>query len=222
MTNHTQSFEQGFLFDLDGVIVDTAKFHFVAWRRMANEIGIDFNEEQNEQLKGVSRRESLLKIAEWGGKSLDENEIAKYMHLKNEWYLELIETLTPADILPGADLLIKAAKAAGIGIALGSASKNAVPILERIGMLSLFDAIIDGNHVSKSKPDPEVFLKGAEALGCSAQQSIVFEDSVAGIEAAKTASMKSIGIGTQDVLKSADIIVSDLSEITITKALSLL
>lgn len=222
MTNHTQSFEQGFLFDLDGVIVDTAKFHFVAWRRMANEIGIDFNEEQNEQLKGVSRRESLLKIAEWGGKSLDENEIAKYMHLKNEWYLELIETLTPADILPGADLLIKAAKAAGIGIALGSASKNAVPILERIGMLSLFDAIVDGNHVSKSKPDPEVFLKGAEALGCSAKQSIVFEDSVAGIEAAKTASMKSIGIGTQDVLKSADIIVSDLSEITITKALSLL
>jgi beta-phosphoglucomutase len=222
MTNHTQSFEQGFLFDLDGVIVDTAKFHFVAWRRMANEIGIDFNEEQNEQLKGVSRRESLLKIAEWGGKSLDENEIAKYMHLKNEWYLELIETLTPADILPGADLFIKEAKAAGIGIALGSASKNAVPILERIGMLSLFDAIVDGNHVSKSKPDPEVFLKGAEALGCSVQKSIVFEDSVAGIEAAKTASMKSIGIGTEDVLKNADIIVSDLSEITITKALSLL
>lgn len=218
----SQHFTTGFLFDLDGVIVDTAKFHFVAWRRLANHLGIDFNEEQNEQLKGVSRRESLLKIAEWGGISLTDNELETYMKLKNDWYLELIETLTPADILPGADAFIIAAKEQNIGIALGSASKNAVMILERIGMLNLFDAIVDGNHVSKSKPDPEVFIKGAQALGCSAEMSIVFEDSVAGIEAANTASMKSIGIGTADVLTEAQIVVADLSQLSLSKALSLL
>lgn len=217
-----QSFTQGFLFDLDGVIVDTAKFHFVAWRRLANELGIDFNEEQNEQLKGVSRKESLLKIAAWGGIELSEDDLSKYMALKNEWYLELIETLTPADILPGADTFIKDAKAQGIGIALGSASKNAVPILKRIEMIDLFDEIVDGNHVSKSKPNPEVFLKGAEALGCKNEQCIVFEDSTAGVEAANTANMKSIGIGTEDVLIEADIVVPDLTHIPLTKALSLL
>lgn len=216
------NFTTGFLFDLDGVIVDTAKFHFVAWRKLANHLGIDFTEEQNEQLKGVSRRESLLKIALWGGKNLTEHELEIYMKLKNDWYLELIETLTPADILPGAEAFIIEAKKQNIGIALGSASKNAVMILDRIGMLDLFDAIIDGNKVSKSKPNPEVFIKGAQALGCSPQMSIVFEDAVAGIEAAKSASMKSIGIGTADVLTEAQIVVADLSQLSLSKALSLL
>ncbi len=201
---------QGLLFDLDGVIVDTAKFHFLAWRKMANALGFDFNEEQNEQLKGISRKESIARILAWGGKTLPQPEVEKYMSLKNDWYLQMIETLTPNDVLLGADEFIKASKAQGYKIALGSASKNAKPILDKLQLTFLFDALIDGNAVSASKPNPEVFLKGAEALHLAPQHCLVFEDAIAGIEAAHNGGMLAVGIGEASVLTGADAVYANL------------
>ena len=148
---------KGFLFDLDGVIVDTAVFHFQAWRRLAQKLGDDFTEEQNEQLKGVSRVDSLKKIIEWTGATVSDEEFQTLMVEKNEWYLELVEGLGPQDALPGALNFLQTAYDQGIKIALGSASKNAPMILEKLGITPLFTAIIDGNNVVNGKPHPEVF-----------------------------------------------------------------
>ena len=211
-----------FLFDLDGVIVDTARFHFIAWRKLANNLGFDFSEEQNEALKGVSRRESLLKIANWGGIALSESEIASLMELKNNWYLDLIETLTPKDILYDSDKFIADAKSIGVLIGLGSASRNAIHILERIGMKELFDTIVDGNNVRVSKPDPEVFLRGAENLEVEPARCLVFEDSVSGLQAANLAGMKSIGIGDVASLRIANLVVSDLRHLNINELIALI
>jgi len=210
---------QGLLFDLDGVIVDTAKFHFLAWRKMANELGIDFNEVQNEQLKGISRKESMARILAWGNIELPQDDVEKYMKLKNEWYLEFIETVTPEDVLPGADVFIKNAKAEGYKIALGSASKNAIPILNKLSLTPLFDALIDGNVVTVSKPNPEVFLKGAEALHLAPENCIVFEDAIAGIEAAHIGNMKVVGIGEANVLDKADAVYENLDGISMSNIL---
>lgn len=210
---------KGLLFDLDGVLVDTAKFHFLAWRRMANELGFDFNEAQNEQLKGISRKESIARILEWGNVVLAPAEIEKYMTLKNDWYLEFIQTVTPSDVLPGADVFIRDSKKRGYKIALGSASKNAKPILNKLALTPLFDAFIDGNVVSASKPNPEVFLKGAQALQLLPENCLVFEDAIAGIEAAHNGGMKAVGIGEADVLSQADIVFENLSGISISHIL---
>ncbi|MEZ4905117.1 MAG: HAD hydrolase-like protein [Spirosomataceae bacterium] len=149
---------QAFIFDLDGVIVDTAHFHYQAWRRLANEkLGFDISIEFNESLKGISRTESLERILAHENQQLDEATKLSYATLKNQWYVELINQMTPDDILPGAREFLTKARLAGIKIALGSASKNARPILQLTGILDDFDAIIDGTVVSKSKPDPEVF-----------------------------------------------------------------
>ena len=211
---------KGLLFDLDGVLVDTAKFHFLAWRKMANELGIDFSHEQNEELKGVSRKNSILKIIAWGGIELTDEEIERFMALKNEWYLEHVNQITPNDVLPGADDFIKEAKAAGLKIALGSASKNAVPILNHLKLTSLFDAIVDGNVVTASKPDPSVFLTGAEALHLKPEECLVFEDAKAGVEAAHAGGMKAIGIGEASVLGEAEFVMPGFEGITLNELLS--
>jgi beta-phosphoglucomutase len=204
---------KGFLFDLDGVIVDTAVFHFQAWRRLAQKLGGDFTEEQNEQLKGVSRVDSLKKIIEWTGATVSDEEFQTLMVEKNEWYLELVQGLGPQDALPGALNFLQTAYDQGVKIALGSASKNAPMILEKLGITPLFTAIIDGNNVVNGKPHPEVFLKGAEALGLEPSECVVFEDSIAGVQAAKTGGMSSVGIGNAETLQ-ADIHFNALGDTT--------
>ena len=204
---------KGFLFDLDGVIVDTAVFHFQAWRRLAQKLGGDFTEEQNEQLKGVSRVDSLKKIIEWTGATVSDEEFQTLMVEKNEWYLELVQGLGPQDALPGALNFLQTAYDQGVKIALGSASKNAPMILEKLGITPLFTAIIDGNNVVNGKPHPEVFLKGAEALGLEPSECVVFEDSIAGVEAAKAGGMSSVGIGDAETLQ-ADIHFTALGDTT--------
>lgn len=205
---------EGFLFDLDGVIVDTAVYHYQAWKRLANELGFDIDEEFNEKLKGISRIDSLLLILEHGNVQLTEQEIQELATKKNEWYLELIDKMTPDEILPGVKDFFDDFKKVGIKCALGSASKNAPAILEKIGLLSYFDAIVDGNSVSKSKPDPEVFELGAKLLGLPNEKCIVFEDALAGVQAAKSANMKAVGIGDVKVLTNADIVISTFENLT--------
>jgi beta-phosphoglucomutase len=202
---------RGFLFDLDGVLVDTAQYHFLAWQRMAAELGIHFGEAENEQLKGVSRAESLNRILAWGGKTLSDAEKQHWMTLKNDWYLELVRGMPADDYLPGAHEFLRASRAAGIKVALGSASKNAPLILERLGWIPLFDALVDGNVVTASKPDPEVFLEGARRLGLKPEECVVFEDSEAGVEAARRGGMKVVGIGQG---LDADLLVTGLDRLT--------
>lgn len=204
---------KAFIFDLDGVIVDTAKFHFVAWRRLANELGFDFTEHQNEQLKGVSRKESLDLILSWGGVTLSDEDKELWMTRKNDWYLALVNTMTADDILPGTLDFLNQLKANHIKIGLGSASKNAVMILERVGILNYFDSVMDGTKTTKSKPDPEVFLKAAEELGVTPTEAYVVEDAEKGVQAAKRGGFQCLGIGTKEVLVEADIVVTGLDKV---------
>lgn len=204
--------KKGFIFDLDGVIVDTAKYHFLAWQNLAKSIDIDFTHKQNEQLKGVSRVKSLEKILEWGNKTISEELFASLMGKKNEEYLSFIAKMTDEEVLPDVPKILDYLIAQKQPISLGSASKNARPILEKVHLLSKFDAIVDGNDVSKAKPNPEVFLIAAQHLNMKPEDCIVFEDSVAGVQAANAANMISIGIGEKDVLHEADYIFSDFTE----------
>lgn len=201
------------LFDLDGVIVDTAKYHYLAWKRLADELGFVFTEHDNERLKGVSRVRSLEILLEIGGLSPSEEEKAIMATRKNEWYVDYIKSMDASEILPGVTDFLASLKANGIKIALGSASKNAGMILTNIGMLDAFDAIIDGNKTSEAKPDPEVFLLGAQALGVAAEECVVFEDAEAGVEAALRANMHVIGIGSPDQLGAADFTISKFTEL---------
>ncbi|GAB3509808.1 beta-phosphoglucomutase [Emticicia fontis] len=201
---------KAFLFDLDGVIVDTAIYHYQAWKQMANGLGFDISEEFNEKLKGVSRMESLDIILAHGGVELSDEEKLSLATKKNENYLNLVSKMSPEDILPGVSDFFVQVKKENIKTALGSVSKNARLILERIGMLDDFDAIIDGTKIAKGKPDPEVFLKGAQELNVSPNECLVFEDAVAGVEAAKKGGMKAVGIGKKEVLTNADIVLENL------------
>lgn len=205
---------KGFIFDLDGVIVDTAKYHFLAWRNLANSLHIDFSHEQNEQLKGVSRIKSLEKILNWGGISISAVEFENLLVQKNEEYLSYISKMDESEILPDTERILNFLIDYQQGIALGSASKNAVPILEKINLLDKFECIVDGNSVIKGKPNPEVFLKAADGLQVSPEDCIVFEDSIAGIQAANAADMLSIGIGEKEVLGEADFVFKDFTEIS--------
>jgi beta-phosphoglucomutase len=205
------------IFDLDGVIVDTAVYHYKAWKRLADELGIDFTEHDNERLKGVSRVRSLEIILELGHVTKTPEEQQALATRKNDWYVEMINRMTPAEILPGAKEFLETCRAAGIKTALGSASKNSSTILNKIGLSRLFDTIVDGNHVSKAKPDPEVFLKGAEALGVTPAECVVFEDAIAGVEAAINGGMKVVGIGLPEVLCEANIVVSGLDKMSLEK-----
>ncbi|MCF1190931.1 beta-phosphoglucomutase [Mangrovimonas sp. AS39] len=206
--------KKGFIFDLDGVIVDTAKYHFLAWKNLANNMGVDFTEIQNEQLKGVSRVKSLEKILNWGNKSVSEEEFMELMAIKNEEYLGYINKMTEEEILPDVPKILSFLQEENQGIALGSASKNARTILNKVKLFSVFETIVDGNDVSKAKPNPEVFLIGAQKLGLDQHDCIVFEDSVAGIKAANNAGMISIGIGDKDILHEADYVFKDFTEIS--------
>ena len=199
------------LFDLDGVLVDTAKYHYQAWKTIAAALDFELTSEQNEHLKGVSRVDSLHKIVRWAGKDIDPQQFEQYLHEKNENYLELIEEVRPKDALPGVLSFLEALQKNQIPIGLGSASKNARPILDRLGITSFFDAIIDGNDVTNSKPNPEVFLKGAKALSVEPTNCLVFEDSQAGIDAARAANMAAIAVGSSEVLKGAIHYISDFN-----------
>lgn len=205
------------IFDLDGVIVDTAIYHYKAWRRLANQLGFDFTLEQNEELKGISRIDSLKTILNWGGLNKTENEIQSLAALKNTWYVEMITKMTSNEVLPGAKEFLEKVRSNGYLTALGSASKNSELILNQIGLMHLFDVLVDGNKVTKSKPNPEVFLVGASELKVKPEECIVFEDAIAGIQAAKAGNMKAVGIGNVEVLKEADIVVAGLFEMTIEK-----
>lgn len=211
---------KGFLFDLDGVIVETAIFHYQAWKRMANELGFDISEEFNEKLKGVSRTESLEIILNHGGVELSESKKIELATKKNEWYLELVSQMTEKDILEGIPEFFEQIKQTDIKIGLGSVSKNAKMILERVGLIEQFDVIIDGTKISKGKPDPEVFLKGAEELGFAPNECLVFEDAVAGVQAAKNAGMKAVGIGKPEVLTQADVVYPNLEGVKIDEILN--
>ncbi len=195
--------KKAFIFDLDGVIVDTAKYHYLAWKKIATELGIEFTHEHNELLKGVSRVRSLDIILGLGEVDASQAQKDQWLIQKNEDYLSYLVDMDQSEILPGVMTVLEFLKTNHQPIALGSASKNARPILEKTGILSYFDAIVDGNDVSNAKPDPEVFLQAAQKLGISNENSIVFEDSVAGIQAANIASMTSIGIGEANILNEA-------------------
>lgn len=199
------------LFDLDGVVVDTAKYHYLAWKRLASCLGFDFTKEDNERLKGVSRVQSLEILLSIGNVKPSASEKLKMAADKNSWYVEYISKLDESEILPGVKSLLIELRENGIKIALGSASKNSMLILNNLKLIPYFDAIVDGNKVSKAKPDPEVFLLGARELNVLPFECVVFEDAQAGIEAAKAANMKAIGIGQKDILSKADKVFEDLS-----------
>ena len=198
------------IFDLDGVLVDTAKYHYLAWKRLANELGFDFTERENERLKGVSRMRSLEILLEVGGLEMDEATKAAAAERKNRWYVEYIEEMDESELLPGARECLLRLREKRVKIALGSASKNAPTIVARLKIKELFDAVIDGNRTSMAKPDPEVFLLGAQELGMEPAGCVVFEDAEAGLQAARAAGMYAVGIGKADVLKSADCVVAGL------------
>ena len=210
------------IFDLDGVIVDTAKYHFLAWKRIADYLGFEFTEEQNEGLKGISRLDSLRMLAQLGGITLNEKQEAKYCHTKNSYYLEYIESMGTSEILPGVKPFLHSLKSLGIKMAIGSASKNAKAILQKIGLIEFFDVIIDGNAVSRSKPDPEVFVKAATFMGCFPSESIVFEDSQKGIEAAKQGGFFCIGIGSIEHLSEADHVIPGFKGLDVNSLLEIL
>lgn len=203
--------KKAFIFDLDGVIVDTAKYHFLAWQKIASELGIEFTPEHNENLKGVSRIRSLDLILELGNIEASQEDKNKWLIQKNEDYLSYLVDMNFSEILPGVMPVLEYLKENNQGIALGSASKNARPILEKTGILSYFNVIIDGNDVTNAKPDPEVFVQAAKGLQIANENAIVFEDSVAGIQAANTAKMVSIGIGEANVLHEAQYIFKDFT-----------
>jgi len=205
---------KGVLFDLDGVLVDTAKYHYQAWSRLAESLGFTFTLEDNERLKGVSRRASLEILLQIGNVSLSEEEMENAMEQKNRNYVDMISRMTPDGILPGALELLKELREAGIRTALGSASRNSPLILEKTGLSLWLDAVVDGNRTSRAKPDPEVFLLGASDLNLSPGECLVFEDAEAGIEAARRGGMRSVGIGHPDQLGEADLVFPSLEGVT--------
>ncbi|MFC2127970.1 beta-phosphoglucomutase [Bacteroidota bacterium] len=206
---------KGFIFDLDGVIVDTAKYHYLAWKELANQLGINFTEEHNELLKGVSRVKSLEILLSVGDVKLPEEEKKKYMEQKNTRYLEYVAQMDESEILPGIKDLLEYLTTNNIPFSLGSASKNARVILKGVNLLDAFTAIVDGNDVSLAKPDPEVFLIAAKKLQLKPENCFVIEDAAAGIEAARRAKMISIGIGEEDMLGKADFLLSSTDLLTI-------
>lgn len=205
---------KGFIFDLDGVLVDTARYHYQAWRRLANELGFDLSLEQNELLKGVSRMASLDIILGIGGVKATDAEKREWARRKNDWYVQLIKAMTPDEILPNARGFVENARRMGLGTAVGSASKNTPAILGGVGLANLFDAVIDGNVTATAKPDPEVFLLAAKALGLAPGQCVVFEDAEAGVEAALAAGMRVAGIGSPRSLSRADLVIRGFAGIT--------
>lgn len=202
---------QGFIFDLDGVLTDTAEIHYLAWKKLADEEGIPFNREANEALRGVSRRASLMLII--GNRPYSEAQIQEMMERKNRYYIELIQDMTPKDLLPGAIALLDELRQAGIKIGIGSASKNARTVLERLGIVDKVDAIADGYSVQEPKPAPDLFLYAAKQLGIKPEESVVVEDATAGIDAALAAGMWAVGLGPVERVGAAHIVLPSLAGI---------
>jgi beta-phosphoglucomutase len=206
--------KKAFIFDLDGVIVDTAKFHFLAWKKLADSLNINFTHEINEQLKGVSRVRSLEIILSQGNVQASQEDKNNWLIQKNEDYLAFVHQMDKSEILPRVEEVLQFLKANHQYVVLGSASKNARPILEKVNILHYFDALVDGNDVTNAKPDPEVFLQGANQVHVAYKDAIVFEDSVAGIQAANVAGMTSVGIGEKEVLHESDFCFRDFTEMS--------
>ena len=205
---------KGIIFDLDGVICFTDIYHYRAWKQMADEEGIEFNEKINERLKGVSRAESLEIILErYEGPDLDSQQKQELMDRKNRIYLDFLSGMKPEDVEEDARRTLYELKKRGFSLAIGSSSKNTKYILEKVGLMDVFDAISDGTNITKSKPDPEVFLKAAEYLGIIPEECLVVEDAFSGIHAAKAAGMKAAGIGDASCCPEADYRISRLSEL---------
>lgn len=206
---------KGCIFDLDGVIVDTAKYHFLAWKALADKLGFEFTEEHNELLKGVSRMDSLEILLNVGGVThLTDEEKQRYAAEKNELYVSFIEQMPASEVLPNVCEFLQELRSEGIKISLGSASKNAVMILEKLDLLDAFDAIVDGRHIAKAKPDPEVFLRGAKELDLDPKDCVVFEDAQAGVKAAINAGMSCVGIGDDKILSEANFVISGFQDFT--------
>ena len=206
---------KGLIFDLDGVLVNTAKYHYLAWKQLADELGIPFTEADNERFKGVSRMTCMNILLDLGHKTMSEEEKVYYANKKNDILKDYISKLDESEVFPGVKNFLQDARDKGYLISLGSASKNAPMILERLNLTSYFDQIVDGTTVSKAKPDPEVFLQGAKRLGVPPVECIVFEDAVAGIEAAHAGDMAAVGVGSKELLPEADINILTFDGITI-------
>ena len=200
---------RGFIFDLDGVLTDTAEFHYRAWQRLADEEGLPFDRQANEALRGVSRRESLMLIL--GPRAYSEAQIQSMMERKNRYYLQAIETISPRDLLPGARDLLQEIRAAGLKSAVGSASKNAGQVIDGLGIRALLDAVADGNSVQHPKPAPDLFLHAAAQLGLPPAECVVVEDAAAGIEAAQAGGFRSVGLGPRERVGKADIVFPSLA-----------
>ena len=188
------------IFDLDGVIVDTAHYHFLAWQRLGEELGVPFDEHANEQLKGVSRMGSLEIILGWGNVQLDEEEKHRFAEKKNGWYVEYISEMGPEEILPGVNDFFDELEENNIKVAIASSSKNAGRVIDNIGFRDRIHELVDGNMVTHGKPDPELFLLSAQKLDVAPEDCVVYEDAYSGVEAANRAGMLSIGIGSAEVL----------------------
>jgi beta-phosphoglucomutase len=208
---------QAAIFDLDGVIVDTAKYHFLAWRRIAKELGLGLTQSDNEKLKGVSRSQSLDIILATGGITLSDAKKQVLLQQKNSWYVQYLQNMKQDELLPGAISLLQELQKRKIKTALGSASKNARLVLEKLNIVPYFDEIVDGNSVAYSKPNPEVFLRAAQQVGADAMDCVVFEDSQAGISAAKKAGMYAVGIGSTLNLTGTDLLIAGLDQFDINK-----
>jgi beta-phosphoglucomutase len=205
------------IFDLDGVIVDTAHYHFLAWKRLADELGIPFTHEDNERLKGVSRMKSLEIILELGGLTLSDHTKEVMANKKNSWFVDYVDRMMPEEIFPGVKQLISNLKSNGVKVGLASSSKNAKTVIQLLRIQQDFDAVVDGTMVVHSKPDPEIFLLTAYKLGVDPKNCVVFEDAEAGVEAALAAGMKCIGVGSPDLLNAADRVISKTGEFKVSE-----
>lgn len=201
------------IFDLDGVIVDTARYHFLAWQKLAKELGVELTLHDNERLKGVGRMESLNIILELGGLQRSDAEKEALASRKNAWFVEFIEAMKKEEILDGATALLSELKANGINVALASSSKNAQTVLNKLEITNYFDVVVDGNMITRSKPDPEIFLKAAALLQVNPADCVVVEDAEAGVEAAVRAGMKCVGIGSKEQLYKANLVVDGIGRL---------
>jgi len=200
---------KGFIFDLDGVLTDTAEFHYRGWKRLADELGIPFTREENEALRGIPRRESLMLMLK--GHQYPEEQILQMMERKNRYYLDFIHDITPDDLLPGAHELLEEIHAAGLKSALGSASKNAPEVVQRLGIANLLDAISHGGSVERQKPAPDLFLHAAAQLGLNPAECVVVEDAASGIEAARAGGFRSVGLGPRERVGQAEVVLPGLA-----------
>ena len=204
---------RAFIFDLDGVLTDTAEYHYQAWRQLAEEEGIPFDRGRNEALRGVSRRESLNLILD--GRTISEEQALRWMERKNSYYLDKIRQMAPDEVLSGARQLLADIRAAGLMVAIASASKNAGEVACRLGLLGAVDVLADGHSVRRTKPAPDLFLYTAEKLGVPAETCVVVEDAAAGIEAAQRAGMLTIGIGPKERVGKAGLVLPNLEGVQV-------